>query len=200
MTREVVGDLDDERRDAVNRAIFVICVLVFLILACSSRAARPSKELTAVADLGGTTRAMATDTSSSSRASSPAAPLPCPLTQPNGSTPPGVSQPCPDCLGNGRLWVTLPPGSEILFAPDQPNSPFERKFPWWRGPGVEGKLTIEGRRLDASAAQLGARIPEGYGEVGFQSTEVIFPTPGCWEVTGRVGDASLTFVIRVIGD
>jgi hypothetical protein len=33
---------------------------------------------------------------------------------------------------------------------------------------------------------------------GFQASYVIFPTPGCWEVTGRVGDASITFVLSVI--
>jgi hypothetical protein len=27
---------------------------------------------------------------------------------------------------------------------------------------------------------------------------VIFPTPGCWEVTGRIGDASVAFVTRVV--
>jgi len=31
-----------------------------------------------------------------------------------------------------------------------------------------------------------------------QPTELIFPTEGCWEVTGRVGDASLTFVTLVV--
>jgi hypothetical protein len=32
---------------------------------------------------------------------------------------------------------------------------------------------------------------------GFHATALIFPTAGCWEVTGRVGDASLTFVVEV---
>ena len=27
---------------------------------------------------------------------------------------------------------------------------------------------------------------------------VIFSTPGCWEVRGQVGDASLTFVTNVV--
>jgi hypothetical protein len=70
------------------------------------------------------------------------------------------------------------------------------KFGWERG--VRGQLTIEGRRLDASAPPLRADIPRGYGDIGFQSTAIIFPTPGCWEVTGQVGSATLTFVTKVV--
>lgn len=57
---------------------------------------------------------------------------------------------------------------------------------------------ITGRRLDRDAAALRARVPDGYGRTGFQSTAVVLPTPGCWEVTGRVGSASLSFVTEVI--
>ena len=42
-----------------------------------------------------------------------------------------------------------------------------------------------------------ALLPEGYGTVGFQASGVDFPTEGCWEVTGAVGDATLTFVMFV---
>jgi hypothetical protein len=69
------------------------------------------------------------------------------------------------------------------------------KFGWWRGEA--GALRIEGRRLDAPAP-LAARIPEGYGDAGFQASGILFPTQGCWEVTGRVGGASLTFVTLVL--
>jgi hypothetical protein len=34
--------------------------------------------------------------------------------------------------------------------------------------------------------------------IGFQATSLVFPTPGCWEVTGRIGDKSLAFVIAVV--
>jgi len=69
------------------------------------------------------------------------------------------------------------------------------KWGWRRG--VRGQLRIEGRRLDESAPPLRADIPAGYGDFGFQASALIFPTPGCWEVTGRVGAASLTFVTLV---
>ncbi len=59
-------------------------------------------------------------------------------------------------------------------------------------------MVIEGRRLDAPAPSLRAHVPEGYGETGFQSTAIDFPSEGCWEVTGRAGAASLTFVTLVV--
>jgi hypothetical protein len=70
------------------------------------------------------------------------------------------------------------------------------KFPWERS--VRGQLTIDGRRLDALAPPLRADIPCCYGDIGFQATALIFATPGCWEVTGHVGDANLTFITNVV--
>jgi hypothetical protein len=52
--------------------------------------------------------------------------------------------------------------------------------------------------LDATAAPLRSRVPTGYGDLGFQSSGVIFPSPGCWEVTGALPTTTLTFVTRVI--
>jgi hypothetical protein len=69
------------------------------------------------------------------------------------------------------------------------------KWPWWRR--LTGPLSIEGRRLDGTAPPLGAHIPSGYGPKGFQVSGLIFPTEGCWEVTGRVSDPTLTFVTAV---
>ncbi|PYV41517.1 MAG: hypothetical protein DMG06_16860 [Acidobacteria bacterium] len=48
----------------------------------------------------------------------------------------------------------------------------------------------------------GTRAADDRGpQAGWRSTPVatalIFPTPGCWEVTGRVGQGSLTFVTQV---
>ncbi len=70
-----------------------------------------------------------------------------------------------------------------------------QKFPWWRA--VCGDLTITGRRLDIPGRALRVSIPSGYGEAGFQSSAVYFPSEGCWELTGQVGDAALTFVVEV---
>ena len=32
----------------------------------------------------------------------------------------------------------------------------------------------------------------------FQVSGITFPTDGCWEITGRLGDASLNFVVLVV--
>jgi hypothetical protein len=78
----------------------------------------------------------------------------------------------------------------------RPDGSIDAKLGWWRG--VEGQLTIRGRRLDAPGPPLRAEIPEGYGVSGFQATGIIFPTEGCWRVTGKVGNATLSFVTLVV--
>jgi hypothetical protein len=105
--------------------------------------------------------------------------------------------------GNGAVWTALADDGVTLADPRfvEPDGSIRMKFPWWRG--VEGDLVIEGRRLDVPAPPLRVEIPEGYGgegqgELGFYATALFFPTGGCWEVTGRVGEASLTFVTLVV--
>jgi hypothetical protein len=103
--------------------------------------------------------------------------------------------------GNGKLWTTLWPDGTVVFRPGDsgfvlPDGALSMKWWWYRG--VRGKLTIRGRRLDGTAPPLRARIPGGYGDTGFQSTALIFPSEGCWEVTGEAGNTSLTFVTRVV--
>ena len=89
--------------------------------------------------------------------------------------------------------IVFRPGGPGFIAPD---GSLSMKFPWQRR--IRGALTIEGRRLDGAAPPLRSAIPDGYGDTGFQATALIFPTPGCWEVTGRVGGERLTFVTRVV--
>jgi hypothetical protein len=133
------------------------------------------------------------------------APATCPVTLPRKA--PGAAQ---GLFGagaahwNGALYVGgLWPEGTIVFRPHGPgftlpDGSLSTKFGWLRGEGLRGKLTIHGKRLDASAPPLRASIPEGYGDTGFQATAVIFPTEGCWEVTGQVADTRVTFVTRVI--
>jgi hypothetical protein len=126
--------------------------------------------------------------------------IPCGVTEPNaskafGEMPPGF-------YGSRELSVSLTwPAGTVVFKPGGPGTvladgSLSMKFGWQRG--VRGVLSIDGRRLDAAAPPLRARIPRAYGDIGFQATALIFPTPGCWEVTGHCGDASLTFVTRVV--
>jgi len=131
---------------------------------------------------------------------SPKAPASCPITRPNGNHQPGDSG--VGGYGNDDLWTnvymwsmdgTVPVDGGHVLADGEFG---DMKWAWWRY--VPGKLTIEGRRLDGPARPLRAIVPDGYGNIGFQVSGLIFPTGGCWEVTGNVGDASLTFVTFVI--
>ena len=119
---------------------------------------------------------------------------PCPITHPNGSLPPGSTFGS-EFHGNGSIWVGVWDANVVVWKPAADGS-VTAKFGWWRG--VPGKLEIEGRRLDAAAPPLVGPVPDGYGDSGFQSSGITFPTPGCWQVTGRVGDASLIFVTLVL--
>ena len=118
----------------------------------------------------------------------PASTEACPVTLPNGSAPPG--EPASEFFhGNGTLWTVLWPDGKVLITSDDQvrasDGALTMKFPWWRG--IAGPLSITGRRLDAPSPPLQAMIPEGYGEIGIQASGLIFPTAGCWEVTGRGG-------------
>ena len=106
-------------------------------------------------------------------------------------------------FGNDSLYTIL--GSTITFRPGGAgwvltDGSLSMKYMWWRL--RNGQLTIQGHRLDDTAPPLRASIPDGYGDIGFQATSLIFPTPGCWEVTASVGDGSISFVVDVtlIGD
>jgi hypothetical protein len=102
--------------------------------------------------------------------------------------------------GHGSLWVgALWPHGVVIITPDDidPDGQLSMKFGWYRL--ISGYLTITGRRLDAPAPPAsGQTFPGSYGLTGFNASGVIFPSEGCWQVTGRAGRAALTFVTFVI--
>ena len=132
----------------------------------------------------------------------------CPVTLPNRSPAP-TTGPEPSARGfnhgDDRLRAHLywprgvvraglqPDGGSMAVV--EPNGSVSLKLGWWRG--VPGRLVVTGRRLDGPAPPVHAHVPSGYGRLGFQPTGITFRTVGCWRVTGRVGDATLTFVLRV---
>jgi hypothetical protein len=125
----------------------------------------------------------------------------CPVTLPRPWTPPpGVPQRAlfgsDYASGNGRLWVGGLWPSGVIVARPQLDGSVGMKFGWWRN--IPGHLRITGRRLDANAPSLRATVPYGYGVTGFQSSGVYFPTAGCWQVTGKAGTATVTFVTMVV--
>ena len=99
----------------------------------------------------------------------------------------------------GALW----PNGTIVFKPGgagfvYPDGSVGMKIAWYRANGLHDGLVIKGKRLDAVAPPLRAEIPNGYSDTGFQPSGVIFPTEGCWQVTGTVGTTSVMFVTRVV--
>ncbi|PYR95893.1 MAG: hypothetical protein DMG16_29325, partial [Acidobacteria bacterium] len=46
--------------------------------------------------------------------------------------------------------------------------------------------------------QLLFQLHETLSDRRQHATALIFPTPGCWQVTGHVGSVSVTFVTKVI--
>ncbi len=124
----------------------------------------------------------------------------CPVTIPNGATPPGEKQSDGHHGNGGTIWTGFWPEGRVIFSRSDPGAisydgVMSMKWWWWRG--IPGELRIEGQRLDG-AGILEALIPDGYGETGFQVAALIFSSAGCWEVTGRVGSESLTFVMEVV--
>ena len=121
----------------------------------------------------------------------------CPVTLPRKS--PLRDFPGSNVYWEGKLFVAgLTPDGTMKFSWVSPDGSLPQKLGWYRAQGLRGRLTITGKRIDAPAQPLRADIPDGYGDSGFQATELIFPTEGCWEVTGKVDTTSLSFVIRVI--
>lgn len=108
--------------------------------------------------------------------------------------------------GNDSLAFVLPPKGTFVFRPGGPgfveaDGALGIKF------GGEfrkrGTLLIRGRRVDAPAPPARAYIPRSYDNyVGGMSLFLLFPTPGCWEITGMLTGENLTFIVDVqkIGD
>jgi hypothetical protein len=100
--------------------------------------------------------------------------------------------------GNGALWVGgLWEHGVVVMTRDNIDRQgrLEMKFGWYRL--TSGYLKITGRRLDGPAPPA-TGLTSGYGLTGFNASAVIFPTEGCWQITGRAGRVALTFTTFVI--
>src|SRR4051794_31345725 len=109
-------------------------------------------------------------------------------------------------VGPFGLW----PNGTVVFKPggagfQTKEGALGMKFGWTRG--IRGKINVTGHRIDADAPPLRFETNQtnDANSTGFQASFLIFSTPGCWEVTAKVGDredSKITFVTRVekIGD
>jgi hypothetical protein len=133
--------------------------------------------------------------------------MPCGVTAPNGVMA-GEAERRDWSHGNALLSVGpfgLWPDGTIVFKPGGPgfvtlDGALGMKFGWTRA--VAGKLRASGRRLDGAGPPVRFESDaNAYGETGFQASYLIFPTPGCWEVTARIDDRAdslVTFVTKVV--
>jgi hypothetical protein len=184
-----------------------IAVLVAILLGCvspkpSSTTSAPSGPSPSLITAATPTPTQRADEPSPTQAGPPPTPpSDCPVTI--GANGPAELQQglfgWSSAYGNAALWVGgLWPNGVIVPDPRwvDANGATGIKFGWWRY--ASGKLTITGRRLDLAAPPATGDVPDGYGDSGFQATGVIFPTTGCWEITGTVDGVDLTFVTFVV--
>jgi len=126
----------------------------------------------------------------------------CPVTKPNGSKPPGAP-PRPFFHGNGLLWSGFAPDKPVGHSRDGDSvdaAIFDKLG--WLSVVMDGRLTVQTTRLDAAAPAARWKANEG-GFVGSTfpgrswATPLWFPSAGCWRLTARVADVSLSVVVRV---
>ena len=126
----------------------------------------------------------------------------CPVTLPNGNKPPG--QPRDSTWhGNGLLWAGLAQEGVYAVTPDyvEADGSIFNKLAWVTTPPTRAPK-ISGVRLDATAPPLhvlsvNSGSYSGAANPSYMSA-VTFPTTGCWRLTARVDDVSLSYVVEVV--
>jgi hypothetical protein len=117
-----------------------------------------------------------------------------------------VTDPRGEIYGNDSLAFVLPPNGTFVFRPGGPGFVDADGALGIKVGGEfrkRGTLLLSGRRLDGAAAPARAYIPRSYDNyVGGMSLYLVFPTPGCWEITGTLAGERLAFIVNVqkIGD
>ncbi|MEX2645068.1 MAG: hypothetical protein WD249_02275 [Gaiellaceae bacterium] len=115
--------------------------------------------------------------------------------------------PCPVTLaanpyGNGLLSTRLPRDGLVVVEPENVT---ERGL-WWtkliwsvRPWSVAGGLAVSVERIGAPARRAFVQTVRGDANNFWSwAARMYFPSEGCWRVTGRVEDLSLSFVVQVV--
>ena len=121
----------------------------------------------------------------------------CIATTPNGRAPAGV----PAALsphGNRRLAVLIPRSGGYT---DEDGDGSVSTKTIWVARGVRGALSVRYRRVDVPSAWRTARTLPGTlaGFSGRSWASRMHYTVGCWRVSGRVGEVTVGFIVKVEG-
>lgn len=131
----------------------------------------------------------------------------CNVTVPNGGQPPdkdwgGRGSPdwekvaAASSYGNGQLWTILPVDGKLQVVPGEQGKLGE-KWMWYRT--VHGHVSVSGRRLGGPESfQTGPLEEIVVGrDTGLLVEDLVFPSEGCWQITGTAGGTEITFVVNV---
>jgi hypothetical protein len=115
---------------------------------------------------------------------------------------PPATQSCPVSkgrVGNGILSSSVPGPDGVLATRNDGGMLFQKLW-WLPKKGFTGNLVVRGERLDAPGEMKVLGVNWGYSSDGRGSwaTAVEFPSEGCWRLSGRVGDVSLAYVVKVV--
>ncbi|CAN5205415.1 hypothetical protein BH09ACT13_BH09ACT13_07440 [soil metagenome] len=133
----------------------------------------------------------------------------CPVTIPNGAGPPPGLAASPSWHGNGFLWTGLQsdgvfvPSSGNATWPGDPAGSIGTKL-FWFAAHEDGLFTLSGRRLDSPSSpplvvhRVNRGTLTGFRGTGTWATPVTFPSGGCWRLTARVSDITLSYVVKVV--
>ncbi|MGZ8782705.1 MAG: hypothetical protein ACXWZB_04320 [Gaiellaceae bacterium] len=117
----------------------------------------------------------------------------CPVTRP--TRPSGR-------YGTARLWTVLPRDGVLRVARGPDGRLFD-KLAWIPDRDRGSALTVSGGRLDRPGKLRVLSVNWGYSSTGKGSwaSAVVFPSAGCWRLTGRLGllgATKLSYIVRVV--
>ena len=139
----------------------------------------------------------------------------CPVTRPEPPfVPPPPSLAVPPALyesawfGSRELWTMIDRDGEVWAESGLPRGPngLTQKTFWWSAdwsPDAEPEpaITVTGARLDGTGtleSSGGTNASADFGTAMLVGVE--FPTAGCWQLTGRYRNATLSYVVSIIDD
>lgn len=181
-----------------------IIILALLVTGCAGSAAAQVNKVTPTSAL------VKADPTTTPEVTTKVPPADCPVTVPQNPdfVPPepySPTSPFPDSFwyGTNTLWTLVPVDGVWGGLPSEHG--YGQKVFWWREGYIwneepEPKITVTAERLDAPAQTF--ETSDGTnayaGDIGSAMlTGVTFPTEGCWRVTGKYGNAELSFVVWI---